>query len=250
VLRTRTTRLLSAGVSRSARDPVLRLVRLTVGLAVGATVAQSLTTAANLFVLDGSADSLDATVEGGIWTWAAAGSTLVAAVAAATIATALDVAPREARRLWLLAAVLAFFSLDDWLVLHERVGDWLRDGLGAPEYVGGLWVLAYPPLLLVVGWGIWRTAVEAAPPLRRLLVVALALLAAAVVVEFIGVGTKAIEESTGNADPHDLRAILEEGTELAAWILAAGGLLALLVAKAIRAGQTWEAGFPAADGGD
>jgi hypothetical protein len=231
--RTRTTSALSGLVSLPARSPVTRIVRLTVAVAVAATILQSITTAANLFVLDGSTGSIDATVEGGLWTWAAAGSTLVAATAAAAIAVALEPPTPAARRLWLLAGVLAFFSLDDWLVLHERVGEWLQDRLGAPEYVGGLWVLAYPPLLLVVGWGLWRTAAEAKPPLRQLLLSSLVLLPAAIFIELIGVGTKAIEESTGNAVAHDLRAILEEGAELAAWILAAGGLLAVLVTGAM-----------------
>ena len=230
--RTGTAQLLPT--TRQVRDPSLRLVRVTVGVAVAATLAQSVATAVNLFVLDGSAESLDATVEGGLWTWAAAGSALVAAVAAAAIPTALEVAPARARRLWLLAAVLAFFSLDDWLVLHERVGERLGDELGAPDYVGALWVLAYPPLLLVVCWGLWRTALEARGPLRQVLLASLALLAGAVVIEILGVGTKAIEESTGNAAPHDARAILEEGAELAAWILAAGGRIALLVVAAMR----------------
>ena len=224
---------LPVGAPPAEPDAVRRLVRSTVTVAIAATVVQSLTTGVSLFALDGSAESIDATVEGGVWTWAAAGSALVAAVAAAALATVLEVGSSRARRLWLLAAVLAFFSLDDWLVLHEEVGEWFREELGAPSYVGGLWVLAYPPLLLVACWGLWRTAYEAAPSLRRLLLASLALLAAAVIVEFLGVGTKAIEESTGNAVAHDLRAIVEEGVELAAWILAAGGLLGLLVAEAM-----------------
>ena len=227
---------LPVGAPKVEPEPVLRLARATVAVAVAATVVQSLTTAVSLFALDGSAESLDATIEGGLWTWAAAGSALVAAVAAAALAAALKVGPSRGRRLWLLAGVLAFFSLDDWLVLHEEVGEWFRDELGAPEYVGGLWVLAYPPLLLVACWGLWRTAAEASPSLRRLLLASLVLLAAAVIVEFLGVGTKAIEESTGNAVAHDLRAIVEEGAELAAWVLAAGALLGALVAEAMRGG--------------
>lgn len=221
----------TAGIPAAVSAPpgsfaVARLVRFAIAVAVVATVVQSLTTAANLFILDGAADRLDATVEGGVWTWAAAGAALVGAAAAAASAVALD---HARRRFWLLAVALAFLSLDDWLVLHERVGEWFRDVLGTPEYVGGLWVLAYPPVLAAVAWGLWRTATEAHPAVRRALLVSLALLAASVVVELMGIGTKAFEESTGNADPHDLRAIVEEGAELAAWILAAGGLLAVLV---------------------
>jgi hypothetical protein len=236
---------LRVGAPKVEPEPVLRLARATVAVAVAATVVQSLTTAVSLFALDGSAESLDATIEGGLWTWAAAGSALVAAAAAAALAT-VDVGSSRARRLWLLAAVLAFFSLDDWLVLHEEVGEWFRDELGAPDYVGGLWVLAYPPLLLAACWGLWRTAAEASPSLRRLLLASLVLLAAAVIVEFLGVGTKAIEESTGSAVAHDLRAIVEEGAELAAWVLAAGGLLGVLVAEAMTGGA---AAFSGPDGG-
>jgi hypothetical protein len=228
VAETRTARVPKTVQASSGIPTVVRLVRFTIAVLIAATVVQSLTTALNLFVVDGSADSLDATIEGGVWTWAAAGAALVGAAAAAAFAFALD-APR---RYWLLAAGLAFRSLDDWLVLHERVGDWFGDALGTPEYVGGLWVLAYPPVLAVVGWGLWRTASETHPAVRRTLLVSLVLLAASVAVELTGIGTKALEESTGNADPHDLRAIVEEGAELAAWILAAGGLLAHLVGAA------------------
>jgi hypothetical protein len=234
---------LPTGAPTVEPEPVLRLVRATVAVAVAATVAQSLTTAVSLFALDGSAESIAATVEGGVWTWAAAGSALVAAAAAAAVAT-VDVGSSRAGRFWLLAAVLAFFSLDDWLVLHEEVGEWFRDELGAPDYVGGLWVIAYPPLLFVACWGLWRTAAEALPLLRRLLLASLVLLAAAVIVEFLGVGTKAIEESTGNAVAHDLRAIVEEGAELAAWVLAAGALLGVLVAQAMTGAR-----FSGPDGG-
>jgi hypothetical protein len=54
----------------------------------------------------------------------------------------------------------------------------------------------------------------------------------------LGIGTKALEESTGRSAPHDVRAIVEEAAELAAWTLAAGGLLGALVARAgsVRAG--------------
>lgn len=226
---TRTADFVATDGARPGREPIVRLVRFAVAVAIAATVVQSLSTAVNLFVLDGSTGSIDATVEGGVWTWAASGSALVAAAAAGAIAVALD---RPRWRFGLLAAVLAYLSLDDWLVLHEEVGEWFRDALGTPEYVGGLWVLAYPPLLVIVAWALWRTAMEVDPLVRRVLLASLALLAAAVVVEFVGVGTKAFEESTGNADPHNVRAIIEEGAELAAWILAAGGLLAVLVAGA------------------
>jgi hypothetical protein len=226
---TRTARMPTTVQASPGSPAVVRLVRFAIAVAIAATVVQSLSTAVNLFILDGAADRLDATVEGGVWTWAAAGAALVGAAAAAAFAVALDDA---ARRYWLLAAGLTFLSLDDWLVLHERVGEWFRDVLGTPEYVGGLWVLAYPPVLAVVAWGLWRTATEAHPVVRRALLVSLGLLAASVAVELMGIGTKALEESTGNADPHDLRAIVEEGAELAAWILAAGGLLAHLVGAA------------------
>jgi hypothetical protein len=229
---TRTADLVATDGARPGREPIVRLVRYAVAVAIVATVVQSFSTAVNLFVLDGSTGSIDATVEGGVWTWAASGAALVAAAAAAAIAVVLD---RARWRFGLLAAVLAYLSLDDWLVLHEEVGEWFRDALGTPDYVGGLWVLAYPPLLVIVAWGLWRTAQEVDPPVRRVLLASLALLAGAVVVELIGIGTKAFEESTGNATPHDLRAIVEEGAELGAWILAAGGLLALLVAESARA---------------
>jgi hypothetical protein len=146
-----------------------------------------------------------------------------------------DPAPAAVRRFVVLSLTVAFFSLDDWLEYHERVGNGIRDAAGVPDYVGGLWVTFYVPLLAIVFWALVRTAVEAPRPVRLTLLAAVALLLASVAVELLGIPTKALAQS-GVEWPHDIRSTLEEGFELGGWILAAGGMLAVFAAVAAAAG--------------
>jgi hypothetical protein len=63
------------------------------------------------------------------------------------------------------------------------------------------------------------------------------LLVAAVVSEALGILTKLVEEH-GIESPHRLRAGLEEGLELAGWVLIAAALIAMLYTPSVIAART------------
>jgi hypothetical protein len=130
----------------------------------------------------------------------------------------------------LLAAALAYLSLDDFIELHERLGDWVGDELGLPEAIGPrIWVIVYLPVLVAAALLLVWSALSSPPRPRRYQLAGIGLLVAAVLSEGLGVLTKLLEEH-GIETPHRLRAGLEEGLELGGWILIAAGLVAVLYA--------------------
>ena len=125
-----------------------------------------------------------------------------------------------------LGALLAYFSLDDFVELHERFGQELADAADLPEAVGArIWILIYLPLLALGGLLVWSIVPRTLPPIRRFQLAGLGLLVAAVLSEGLGVFTKALEER-GFESPHAVRAGVEEAVELAGWSLLAAGLFA------------------------
>jgi hypothetical protein len=168
--------------------------------------------------------------EGNATTWASSVATFAAGFAAGLHAAVLP----EGRRIFVfLAAVFTFFSLDDMILLHERVSARFLDAVGlSPAWDSVLWPALYLPVaglafLLLVG--VARTAPARA---RRFLLVGLALLATAVAAEALSAPWSTPE----NADrwPHVVEGAFEEGAELAGWILIAGGLTAVALARARR----------------
>ncbi len=198
-------------------------------MAIGAAGLQTGTTLLSRLAFDGRYDGIDATLEGNIWTWASSGATLVAAAAALACAAA----TRTHRlRFGALGVTLVYFSLDDWIQVHERIGVRLVEILGVPEYVGGLWIVTYPPLLLVTLWGLLSTARDSLRAVRLTLLAAVGLLVASVAIELAGIPTKALARN-GIEWPHDVRSTIEEACELAAWILLAGALFAAFLNNAV-----------------
>ncbi len=95
-----------------------RIVAVGLVLALVAAVGQTIVGLVNGLVFDGRYGQLDLDREFNVFAWASSAATFAAAFAALLAAIALD----EARARWAtLAAILAFFSADDLLVLHERL---------------------------------------------------------------------------------------------------------------------------------
>lgn len=211
-----------------ARDRLVeRLVAWSYAAAITAGLLLIATTLVNALLLDGRAESLDGRVEASIWTWASSSATAAAAIAALVHAIFFP----SARVRWTtLGLILAFFSLDDSMRIHETIGNRVRVTLDLPSYTGGMWLLVYLPLLAVVVWALFQTAREHAGSVRRAVLAGLALLAAAVVLEAIGIPTKRLAEDSITW-PHAGRGILEEATELAGLVLLAGALGSALVAS-------------------
>jgi hypothetical protein len=210
---------------------------LRVGIRLAVLAALFLTTAhlTNEFLLDDKVEGLDADVEGTSFTWGSSVATFAVAWAAALHVAAFQ---NRRRELAILAAIAVWFSLDDVVIVHERVALKLgEDLLGLPGYAAvRLWLILYLPLLLLVGLILWRLAQAAAAPVDRALRLGLGLLVASIPVEIAGLVTRRIAED-GTDVPDDLRVALEEGLELSGWIVLAAAMTAFLWSSVTREGS-------------
>lgn len=208
-----------------------RLLRAGVVLAIAGTAVQTALHLVNLFALDDRYYHLDVSAERTAFTWASTVATFAAACAALLLAAHPET-PRRGLML-LFGALLAWLSLDDFVEVHERLGDWVGDTLGLPEAIGPrIWVLAYLPVLAVTSLLLLWSALNAPPRPRRYQLAGIGLLVGAVASEALGALTKLLEEH-GVETPHRLRAALEEGLELSGWIVVAAALTAALYCEPV-----------------
>jgi hypothetical protein len=205
-----------------------RLLRTGVVLAVAGTAAQTVIHLVNLFAFDDRYYHLDVSAEQTAFSWGSTVATFSGACAALLLAARPDT-PRRGLMLF-LGASLAYLSLDDFVELHERLGNWVGDELGLPEAIGPrIWIVVYFPVLVAAALLLVWAARSSPPRPRRYQFIGIGLLVAAVLSEGLGVFTKLLDEH-GIETPHRLRAGLEEGLELSGWILIAAGLTAVLYA--------------------
>lgn len=204
----------------SSDDPARRV--LAAGLVFGAVAVstQTIVHLMNSFAFDGRYDPLNPDVEGNAFTWASASATVAAAFASLLYAV---VVPENRRLFGSLAALLAFFSLDDVTRLHEELGKHLQAELGLPESMGGrAFVVVYLPLLALCASSLLRIASYAEQPIRRTLLVGTVFLVSAVLLEPLGAAWNL------SSIPDRVEVAAEEGLELGGWLLIATGLAALL----------------------
>jgi hypothetical protein len=182
--------------------------------------------------LDRPFADLDAEREGNFLTWLSVGATFAAAAAAAVHALLLR---RHRAAMGVLAAALAFLSLDDAIEIHERLGD--RVSAELPDrldsFASALQLLLVGPALALAFAGVLLLARRTVPAARRTLLAGLAFLAAAIAIELLlGVATNELEES-GVDWPDVVRHGLEEGVELSGWIAVASGATAATCAALV-----------------
>jgi hypothetical protein len=215
-------------------------VTFGVGLMILAVSGQTAAHLLNVVLFDRDVHLLDVDAERTLFSWASVGIIFAAAVLAALLAA---LRPERARPLLGLAAILAFLSVDDALGIHERlsnrVGDWLPS---VSELNRIIWPLIYLPLLayvfvvmVVLAHGLRRTP-------ARLVRLGLALLVTAIVLEMASALLFASGLDRGDLG-YEIEAALEEGAELAGWMLLTVGLAVGVTA----AGADHSAG-PAAGG--
>ena len=216
-----------------AATVVDRLVRAGVALAIAAVVVQSLGHLVNQEFL-GTRVLLDANDDRSAWTWLSAVATVFAAFAALVHAI---VFRAHRGRYAVLAATTGFLSLDDSVEIHERLGTVVRgDVLGISEgWVNRLvWPAVYFPLLVLTAALLWWLAGRAPRDAGRLIRIGLACLVAAVAFE---VFTAPLPTGRGES-LYTPEVVVEEGLELAGWILIAAGATAAvasaLVGRAAR----------------
>ncbi len=202
-------------------------------LATGAAALQGVAHVVNA-LLDHSVQLVDADYDHSALGWAGSVATIAGVPAALLLAA---VRPSRRRSLLALAAALSFFSLDDAVFLHERVGE-LDTELGLGSSGGRLvWPAVYLPLLTGTLY-LLLVASRAAPARAgRILRVGAGLLVAAVALEVSSYSL--VRLGYGFRDwPFTIEIVLEEGLELAGWILIAGGLTAAAAAALLERGES------------
>jgi len=203
-----------------------RLLVLGAWLAVIAFVVQGIS---HLAVYDRGIKTLNADEEANLWTWASSGSTFVAAVGALVLVT---VRPAATRPLVVLAVALFYFSLDDAIGLHERIVHEHVSSIGPiDEGARVIWPVVYLPMLVAVFGLVWTLASVVPRPVCRRLRLGLLLLAGAVAAELVAAGI--VQAGFDHFSfVYNVEVAVEEGAELAGWMLIATGLLATAISWA------------------
>jgi hypothetical protein len=199
-------------------SPSGRLLRATIWAAAGCVAIQTVVHAANAAL--GGNDYLSVNGERNPVAWSHSALIFAAAFVCAVRAAA---ATERRRTFAALAAILVFLSLDEMLVVHERLAAEALELLELPAvWDSVLWPVLYLPLLGVLLAGLVNVARSTASNGGRFVLAGLGLLAGAVAVEVL-----AAPLSTGENGAHAVAGALEEGAELAGWLVLAGGLAAL-----------------------
>lgn len=209
-----------------------RILAAALWIAIAAVALQTLVDAVAVWALDRRYEVLLADSDESVFAWASVSATFAAAAGAFLLSLA---APERRHLLWFVAAVAAFLSLDDFIRIHERLGDLAdrAESLEAWEPGRLLWPVIFFPLLAGLFLALWSLARRLAVGPRRSIRVGLALLALAVLLEVASAGILRAGYDRGTV-PYELEVIAEEGAELAGWILVAGGLLAAFALDARR----------------
>jgi hypothetical protein len=207
-----------------------RVLAIGLILAIAGAVLQALSHMVNVFVFDGEHFNLDAEADSNAWAWASSVATFTCAFIAAVLAL---LARTNAGRLWFLAGVLAFFSVDDLVKIHEGLGTRVRERIfDLPTGWGRLaWPAIFFPLLAAVFLLLWGLAREAPERAGLWIQVGLGLLVFAVGLELLSAPWY-IEGHSPHSVPGATEVAIEEGAELAGWILIATGLTPVLLQRA------------------
>lgn len=199
---------------------------LRVGLAIAAitVTAQAVAHVVGVQLLDDRYLHLNADDELGLPAWVSSCATFAAAFAAFLLALMQD---RIDGSLLVLAGLLAFFSLDDAIAVHERLGEKVADALGYGETAQRLiWLILFFPLLALAAILLIRTARRLAAHHARLVYLGLGLLLLAIAAELLSSVVYELADVERGSWLDTLEVVVEESAELAAWILIATALLA------------------------
>lgn len=192
------------------------VARFGIFVTAGAVALQSVLNYANIVLFDRRYPKLDADAELGVAAWQSSAAQFAAAILVLLLAARF---PSRRVGLLTLAAVLAYFSADDILAVHEQIGRIGADALGVPDVAPAVWPVLYLPLFAIVVIGVWRIGAEFGGEAERLLRAGLALLAVGMAVELITPGLRELDLLRFVSE-----VVAEEGAELAGWGLVATGL--------------------------
>jgi hypothetical protein len=202
---------------------VQRLLGAGSKLTALAVLVQTVVHLVNLAAFDLDYQALDADKDSSVFAFASSAATLGCAAAVLMLAPLWQ---RGRLALAALAAVLAFLSLDDMFRLHDRVGIALDFEFMGLEQMGRLvWPAVWLPLLASAFAGLWAVSSAMRPEPRNLLRTGLAALVVAVALEMAGLVVVNVGFDAPSL-PYEVQVVLEEGAELAGWLLIWIGLAA------------------------
>jgi hypothetical protein len=215
-------RPLTSPLRDQPEDVTATVAKVTLWVSVVASVLLAITDLVDVLALDSRIQAFDADLDGGVWTWAsvatqAAGAALLALLAIASV---------RWRAFAVCALIMGYFSLDDAVLIHEKIGSALHI---FPHSGRSIWPLVYLPLLVGLTVQLWRIA-EAqrgrwAQPLVRGGLVALVL---AVVLEAGSPLLFAVGQGEGSIG-YELEVVVEEGLEMTGWLWITGGIAIVLI---------------------
>ena len=213
---------------RAAADPVGRLLDGGRRLALVSGGILLVVHLLNAVTVD--SDMFNANVEDNVWTWCSVVATFAVALAAVLGASAGDTGRR---RFLALAPLAAFLSLDDAVMVHERMTTRVLQAFDLSQELDSVvWPVLYLPLMAVTALLLWRLT-RHRPATRHLMTIALVLFAAAVALEM-----GSAPWSLGDDNPVAvIEGGFEEAFELAAWVLAATAVLASGLGSLLAAGR-------------
>jgi hypothetical protein len=205
-----------------------RTLRVGVALALALAALQSIAHLVNLAFFDLRIDMINADSDSGAFAWASSVATSCAALLLCLLAI---MRPTRTWPLVALAGAVALMSLDDMVALHERVSG-LGTTLGPIEHFARIfWPLVFMPLLAATFIGLFGVAAGLRIAPGRALLAGLALLVVAIALEMASPILFTLGSDHGEL-AYELEVVLEEGAELAGWILVSTGLAAALLTAA------------------
>jgi hypothetical protein len=205
------------------------LVALGVVIAAVTVTAQSVGHLVGVKLLDDRYLHLNADDELGLPAWISAAATFAAAYGVLLL-----VLLREAidRSLVALVALIAFFSLDDAVVVHERAGEKIAEALGYGDYAERLiWPLLFGPLFLAALVLLVYASRQLSDRPRNLLRVGIGLFVLALGAELASSAVYSAADVEPGSWPDVFEVLVEEGAELGGWILVATAFLTAVVAR-------------------
>lgn len=205
---------------------VRRILKGAAFLAIAAVVVQTAAHLVDVVVFDLSVNLINVDSDTSAFTWA---SVVTEGTAAAMVLLIAATVSTRQGPILLLSGLLAFFSLDDAVEIHERISSHASRFLDFPHSSRVFWPLVFLPLLATTFVLLWNLALHAHPSAGRAIRRGLLLLAAAVALE---VASPLLISAWDHGDlPYELEVVLEEGLELGGWIMIAAGVAMTLVAR-------------------
>ncbi|MDH4341338.1 MAG: hypothetical protein OEW47_13365 [Thermoleophilia bacterium] len=208
-------------------DDVRHLVTTGVAIASSAVALLSALYLVHVYALDRDTAMFDLE-EGGLVTWASSSATFSTGVVALLLSF---IDSSQKLRGPAVALGTAFLSFDDANFLHERIGFGITGALNISDsYVQIIWPTLYFPLLVVVAVLLLQL-VQDTTMAQRLIFLGLLALVSGVAMEIAGI---ALDQAHVDAEswPWTVEIILEEGIELAGWILITTGAAVRLITLA------------------